>query len=123
MVELLVVLVILGILSSISFFAYGNYVNKARLTVAVSALETLRLTLENFHIDYGGYPADIDFSTGEDDLGRAVFDNQFALQLGDDLFAIDSYNSAGLGYTLFARANNRQRTLLKMVPEITIIQD
>jgi len=55
LLELLVVLVIMGILTSIAFPAYTSYVARSKLTEAVSNLQDMRLSMEQFYQDNRTY--------------------------------------------------------------------
>jgi type IV pilus assembly protein PilE len=58
LVELMIVVAIIGILSSIAFPAYQDYVARAKITEATSGLADLRVKLEQYFQDnrtYAGY--------------------------------------------------------------------
>jgi len=116
LLELLVVVAIIGILTAIAIPAYNSYINKAKITLAQGALDTIRKTLESYHIDYQEYPDSIDFNTGQDSLGRTVFEPQFVNQINDDLSSIDSYLNTGTTYTLVARAKDSEQTVMTLTP-------
>ncbi len=118
LIELLVVVVILGILIAIAIPAYFSYINTAKITLANGALDSIRKTLESFHIDYQEYPAAIDFTTGKDNLDRTVFQSTLVVQINKDLFSIDSYVSGSDTYTLTARANDDEQTLMTLTPQV-----
>ena len=117
LLELLVVVVIIGILTAIAIPAYNSYLNTAKITLAQGALDTIRKTLESYHIDYQEYPDSIDFTTGKDGLGRTVFQLQFINQLNGDLSSIDSYLKAGTTYTLIVKAKDDQQTVMTLTPQ------
>lgn len=117
LIELLVVVVILGILIAIAIPAYLSYIDTAKITLANGTLDSIRKTLESFHIDYQEYPADIDFTTGKDDLGRTVFQSSLIVQINKDLSSIDSYVTGTDTYTLTARANDDEQTLMTLTPQ------
>ena len=114
--ELLVVLVILGILSAIAIPAYNHYINAAKITTAVATLNEVRKNLESYYIDYQDYPAAIDFSTGEDGLGRTVFQPPLVNQINRDLSSIDSYTSDATTYTLVVKANDSKQAVMTLTP-------
>ncbi len=119
-VELLVVMAILAVLATIAIPAYFSYINSAKITLAYGALDNVRKTLEAFNIDYQEYPATIDFTTGKDNLGRTVFQDLFLEQIKRDLLSIDSYVRVSDTYTLTAKADNSEQTLMTLTPrEIT----
>lgn len=118
LVELLVITVIIGILAAIAIPQYNGYINKAKVTLAIGALDTLRTTLEGFYVDYQGYPTPpIDFAnTGLDGAGRRVLPALFVSQLKKDVFSVDSYVVVGESWTIVAKANDDQRTVLTVTP-------
>lgn len=112
--EILVVVAIIGILSAIAFPAYKYYIDRAKITLAVSTLETTRKILEDYHIDYATYPETIDFSTGIDSLGRTVFTPAFVAEMKHNLSSVESYTSDPLSYTLTARGQDAAHSLLTL---------
>jgi len=118
LLELLVVVAIIGALAAIAIPVYSNYVDKARITVAISTLDTVRKNFETFHIDNQEYPTKpINFFTGTDDTGRTVFSTMLLDQINNDLTPV-SYNTAitGNSYTLVAKANDKKQTVLTLTP-------
>ena len=118
--ELLIVVVIIGVLAAIAIPAYNKYINSAKITTAHATLDAIRKTLESYHIDYQGYPDAIDFNTGQDGLGRTIFEPQVVIQINGDLSSIVSYLNTGTTYTLVVRAKDDQQTVMTLTPfEIT----
>lgn len=117
-VELLIITVVIGILALIAIPQYTGYINKARVTLAIGALDTLRTTLELFHIDNQEYPTPpIDFAnTGLDGDGRRVLPTTLVSQLKKDVFSVDSYVVVGGSWTIVAKANDDQHTVLTVTP-------
>ena len=56
LLELLVVVAIIGVLAALAIPAYNSYIDKARKTVAISTLDTIRIDFEICHIEYQEYP-------------------------------------------------------------------
>ena len=56
-VELLIVIVVIGILATITIVAYNGIQQRARDTARKSDIATIQKALELYHIDNGGYPA------------------------------------------------------------------
>jgi len=115
--ELLIVVVIIGVLAAIAIPAYNSYINTAKITMAQGALDSIRKTLESYHIDYQDYPDSIDFNTGKDGLGRTVFEPQFVNQLNSDLSSIDSYLKTDTTYTLVVKATDVKQTVMTLTPQ------
>jgi prepilin-type N-terminal cleavage/methylation domain-containing protein len=63
LIELLVVIVIIGILSSMSFGAYGWWSKTRAKKSAESQIEALQLALDQYKSDKGGYPRTDDLSS------------------------------------------------------------
>jgi len=118
-VELLFVVVIIGVLASIAIPAYTSYINKAKITVAIGALDSVRKVFEAFQVDYGEYPAPpVGFmTTGLDNNGRTTLPPPMVSQLREDLFSIDSYVLFGNTYTITARANDGQNTVVTLTEQ------
>lgn len=126
LVELLIVLAIIGALAAIAIPMYGNYVDKAQRTVAISTMDTIRKELEFYHIDWQEYPpefADIAtsfFYTGTDSDGREVFKSFMIGQISSDMTPVSyNYNSATNGYIFKAKAKDKSQTLMTLTPQET----
>lgn len=118
LVELVMVVAIIAALAAISIPVYSNYVDKARITVAISTLDTVRKYLEFFHMDNQEYPTKpIDFVSGKDSNNQTVFSTMLLDQINDDLTPV-SYNTATnkSTYTLIAEAKDRNQTILILTP-------
>ena len=117
LLELLIVVAIVGTLAAIAIPAYSNYVNTAKITLAHGALDTMRKTLESFQIDYQQYPADIDFITGKDDMGRTVIQIALLEKIKNDLYSLDSYDSDTRTYTMVVKAKDSNQTIMTLTPQ------
>ena len=117
LLELLVVVAIIGVLAAIAIPTYNSYINSAKRTLAYGALDTVRKTLESFHIDYQQYPTTIDFTTGKDNLGRTVFQSALLDQINGDLASIVSYVTGPSTYTLIAKAKDDIQTVMTLTPQ------
>jgi len=60
LVELIVVITILAILGTISFFALGGFVVSARDSNRISDVNSMKSVLENYSLQTGFYPAPSD---------------------------------------------------------------
>jgi prepilin-type N-terminal cleavage/methylation domain-containing protein len=121
LIELLVVVAILGILASIAMASYHQYLDRAKRTVSISALENMRKLIEGYAIDHGNYPATIDFSTCIDQNSVQVFPPLICSQMHNDLFSIDSYTLSGSTYTVMSRALDRSHSILMMTGDSIVI--
>ena len=122
LVEILFALAIVAILTGISLPIYNNYIERAKLTVSISTLQTVRLAIEDYHINHGVYPPAIDISTGEDGQGNTVLQPALLAEFKLDLFSLESYAVAAADYTLTARAKDAKHTLLVLTPGQAINQ-
>jgi type II secretion system protein G len=118
LLELLVVVAIIGVLASIAIPAYYGYVDKAKRTMAISTMNTIRKTLEAFHIDYNEYPdPEIDITTGRDNLGRTVFSPELLDAIKNDLLSFDDYDLVGEDFTVTATAKDSDHTVMTLTPQ------
>jgi prepilin-type N-terminal cleavage/methylation domain-containing protein len=118
LIELLVVVAIIGALAAIAIPIYGNYVDKAQVTVAISTLDSMRKNFESFHIDNQEYPTKpIDFVAGTDGATppRTVFSTMLRDQINEDLTDV-IYNTAANGYIVTAKAKDKAQTALALTP-------
>jgi type II secretion system protein G len=119
LLELLVVVAIIGVLAAIAIPAYYNYVDKAKRTVAISTLDTIRKEFEFYHIDNQAYPVEpINFSTGEDGAvpTHIVFSSTFLGQINQDLTNV-TYNTTGTNsYIVKAKARDKDQTQMTLTP-------
>lgn len=121
LVELMVVVAILGILTSISIMSYREYLDRAKRTVSTSALESARRLIESYAIDTGTYPTTIDFATCTDQNGKQVLPVLICEQVKHDLFSIDSYVLNAGVYTIMAKAIDSGHSTLKMTQDSVIV--
>ena len=57
LIEMLVVVAIIGILTAAALSSYSSYITRARQQVAFSALQELRMAMENYRAKTGSYLA------------------------------------------------------------------
>jgi len=114
LVELLVVMIVLGIIAAISIGVYFNYLNKAKLTLAVSLAENTRKNLSAYNLDKGRYPQSIDFTNCTDENGNVVFSPTFCNRFKTDVSSVENYTSDGQNYILYLRAIDNKKTLVTL---------
>lgn len=112
LIEIMIVIAIIAILTAISYPTYTSYIDKAKVTKGISTLETVRKTFEDYHINYGNYPPDLDISTGQDGTGRIVLTPQLLSEFNRNLSSFESYALGLDDYTLTARAIDSKHTIL-----------
>lgn len=114
LIELLMVIAIIGILSAIAIPAYSKYLDKAKISAAVCTLDIARKEIENYYNTYNNYPTAINFVTGQDESGRAVFSPATTKEIQDNFFIVSSYLQAENNYTLTAQSNDSSHTVITM---------
>lgn len=60
LLEVMIVIVIIGILSSIAIPAYFNSKEKARIAAAISEIKLMEKMIQAYNIDHGAYPDNLD---------------------------------------------------------------
>lgn len=81
-IELMIVLAIIGILSSIAIPSYNNYVNKAKLVSGYATLSSVRLAAVEKYLSSGTWPSSLhEISMIERDLLGKTFTK---LEVGTD---------------------------------------
>ena len=58
LIELMIVVAIIGILTSIALAAYQDYIAKAQMTEAMSLAGPAKNAIAEYYTEYGGWPAD-----------------------------------------------------------------
>ncbi len=67
LIEVMIVIVIIGILSSIAIPAYFNSKDKARIAATISEIKILEKMIRAYNVDHGAYPENIN-ELGMDNL-------------------------------------------------------
>jgi Tfp pilus assembly major pilin PilA len=101
---------------------YQHYLDKAKVTLAISTLETVRKIMEGYHIDHGSYPAAVDFATGRDDQGQPVLEGSLLSEFKRNIYSLESYTIAAGNYTMNVRAQDTTHTILILTPGQVVIK-
>lgn len=118
MIELMIVVAIIGIISSIAFPAYQDYVARGKITEATSGLADLRIKLEQYYQDNRTYAGYVDGSCIRVSDGKATINsNSFsvACESNADTFKITATGSATAGMSGYSydidQSNQRNSTV------------
>lgn len=114
--EVVVVVVVVAALIGFIVPTYYQYIDKAKLTLARSTLESMKVDLRSYQQEHRRYPTEIDFDTGKDELGILVFRGTLVDQIGTDFSSIDSYVGTTDTYTLTAIATDKKLTVMTLAP-------
>lgn len=117
LVELIVVVAIIGVLAGVAAVSYNSYIDKAKLTLSIGVLSTLKKSLETYSIEYQNYPTTIDFNNFTDQDGNAVADTSLIGKLKSDVFSFDSYVLTPPTYKLVAKGADSKHTVITVTPE------
>ena len=112
LIEMLIAIAIIAILAAISYPIYINSIDKAKVTKGISTLETIRKSMEDYHVNYGVYPPNVDIATGQDGAGRIVLAPQLLSEFSLNLYSFESYTPSMDDYTFVARAIDTKHSLL-----------
>jgi type II secretory pathway pseudopilin PulG len=119
--EVALSLIILLILIAFASHIYMNYIGKAKATIAESVLNDAGKRLDEYQVDHGAYPANIDFIKCVDGQGQKVFFSHLCSQMKDEFYSVESYSPSDTGYTLIVRAKDKKHTLITLTDgEVTI---
>ena len=102
LIELLVVVALIGILSSIGVVAYGGYTKSAKQKTAELSLNTINLGLQEYKSNFGSYytGASTCNSNSSGNIVSNVLDGQDNLTDQDFQFCI---SASGSNYTITAK--------------------
>lgn len=89
LVELLIVIVILGILATVTVFAVRGITNKGQESACNADKKTIEVAAESYMANFGEYPADIDAMVTEGLLRSADSGNwTYAYTAGDPTYTL-----------------------------------
>ncbi|PKO25694.1 MAG: pilus assembly protein PilE [Betaproteobacteria bacterium HGW-Betaproteobacteria-8] len=119
LIELMIVVAIIGIISSIAFPAYQDYVARGKITEATSGLSDLRVKLEQYYQDNRTYAGYVDGSCIRTSDGKpAINSNSFtvACESNADTFKITATGKATGGMTGYSYDINQGNVKNSSVP-------
>jgi len=116
LVELLIVLAILAVLSAIAIPQYFRYLDSARVTVSISVMDSFRKELAAYNLQYGAYPATINFADFTDQDGRPILTALSQGYFQAKMRSWDSYVVSGQTYTITVTAIDSRHTVLTLTP-------
>ncbi len=113
LIELMIVVAIIGILSSIAFPAYQDYVARAKITEATSGLADLRVKLEQYFQDNRTYVGYVD-----GDCKPAISSDSFtfACESAANTFKITATGKAAAGMSGYSYNINHLNQKNSTVP-------
>ena len=65
-IEPLIIMIVVGVVAVLGATVFYQYLDKARLTLSVAALDKARDTLKNYKAEHRSFPASLDFSNCSD---------------------------------------------------------
>jgi prepilin-type N-terminal cleavage/methylation domain-containing protein len=118
LIEILLVVAIVGILAAISVPTYRYFVDAAKRTSSIAALDVVRVEMEAYASDRGGYPSSIDFTDFTDQDGNPILNASSWERVKDRIYSWDSYMPATDTYTIKAKAIDSSRTTITLTPQV-----
>lgn len=116
LIELLIVLITIGTLAAIAIPSYRYFLDLARLTTSISALDTVRKEMDAYLIDRGSYPASIDFTDFTDQNGEHILNIINFDAVKNKVYSVDQYTVTANSYTLTAKAMDSKHTIVTVTP-------
>ncbi|MEK7850380.1 MAG: prepilin-type N-terminal cleavage/methylation domain-containing protein [Deltaproteobacteria bacterium] len=123
LIELLIVVALVGILASIAIASYNTFVDKAKVTTAIAALDSVRTELAAYNAEKGRYPSSItSFPNFTDQNNDPILHGLNLEQVRSKIYNWDTppwvtYESDGNDYIMTARALDRNHTLITVTPK------
>jgi type II secretion system protein G len=117
LIELMVVIAILGIISSIAIPRFMGSEDRARIGVAEAAINSIRQALALYAVDHSSYPTT---AANYSELVSALKDssgNAYMSIPDTTNFTWSSYSGTDTTYTLMINARDRDKTQLTGTPE------
>lgn len=122
LIELLIVVAIVGILAAIAIPSYNTFVDKAKFTTAIAALDSVRTELAAYNAEKGRYPVSItSFPDFTDENNDPILHGLNLEQVRSKIYNWDTeatyvVASGNNSYTMTAKAKDRDRTLITVTP-------
>lgn len=118
LVELLVVVGVIGILATIAISLYTKSLDRARLTVAIDSMNSLRKVINIYTNDHPTYPQTLDLTNFTDQNGEAIIEAAMLSSLRKNIKSFDSYvyDPAG-SFTLTVTASDSLNTVITVKPD------
>jgi prepilin-type N-terminal cleavage/methylation domain-containing protein len=119
LIEIVLVVAIIGIIAAIAIPSYYSYIDKARMTVSISVIDSLGKDLEAYYNEHQEYPATVDFTNFTDQNGNSILLSLDVSALNKKMFSWDSYAyvASDLTYTVTAKAIDSKHTVLTLTRE------
>lgn len=119
LLELMIVVAVIGILSSIAFPAYQDYVARAKITEATSGLADLRVKLEQYFQDnrtYVGYVNGSCIRTSDNTPAIVSESFTFVCNINANTYTITATGSGTAGMTGYSYGINESNVKNSTVP-------
>ena len=115
-IEPLIIMIVVGVVAVLGATVFYQYLDKARLTLSVAALDKARDTLKNYKAEHRSFPASLDFSNCSDQ-------DHFVVLSCDDLKAginsFVSYAGTAETFVLKAKAKDSYGTFITVTESTT----
>ena len=108
---------VVSVLVIIAVPTYFYFIDRARIVTSMSALETVRMEMESYHIDSGKYPSSINFDNFTDEKGNFVVSRQEWNVIKDKIFKFFYYSLTPDGYVIKAKAIDSNHTTITATPQ------
>ena len=107
--EPLVILIVIGAITVLGGTFYYQYLDKARLTLSVTALNKAQNTLKSYKANHRTFPASLNFSKCSDQDQMAVFNCD---EIKGDINSFVSYIGTAETFELKAKAKDSKGTFI-----------